>query len=111
MCGIEDAEYKDSKINWWDNVYGFDMSCIKKIAMQEPLVDIVDGGCVITDSYPVLVRFACLVSRPRPTLSMVKSSATLRQAQQTSGLLPLASLHDATTNWITTRHTSLHGAC
>ena len=62
MCGIEDAEYKDSKINWWDNVYGFDMSCIKKIAMQEPLVDIVDGGCVITDSYPVLVRFACLSS-------------------------------------------------
>ncbi|ELR21103.1 arginine nmethyltransferase, putative [Acanthamoeba castellanii str. Neff] len=54
LCGIEDAEYKESKINWWDNVYGFDMSCIKKIAMQEPLVDIVDGGCVITDSYPVL---------------------------------------------------------
>jgi protein arginine N-methyltransferase 1 len=56
LCGIEDAEYKESKINWWDNVYGFDMSCIKKIAMQEPLVDIVDGGCVITDSYPVLVH-------------------------------------------------------
>ena len=25
----------------WDDVYGFDMSCIKKLAMLEPLVDVV----------------------------------------------------------------------
>ncbi len=56
LCGIEDAEYKESKINWWNNVYGFDMSCISKIAMQEPLVDVVDGQSIVTDSYPILVR-------------------------------------------------------
>ena len=28
MCGIEDAQYKEEKIHYWDNVYGFDMrSC------------------------------------------------------------------------------------
>ena len=35
-------QYKDDKINWWDDVYGFDMSCIREVALQEPLVDVVD---------------------------------------------------------------------
>ncbi|KUF95291.1 hypothetical protein AM588_10005594 [Phytophthora nicotianae] len=29
---IEDGEYKAEKLDFWDNVYGFDMSCIKEIA-------------------------------------------------------------------------------
>lgn len=36
---IEDRKYKDSKIEWWSNVYGFDMSCMKSVAVKEPLVD------------------------------------------------------------------------
>jgi len=48
FTAIEDAEYKEDKINFWDNVYGFNMSCIKKTAIQEPLVDIVDTNQVIT---------------------------------------------------------------
>jgi len=55
ITGIEDADYKEEKINWWQNVYGFDMSCIKEIAMQEPLVDYVEGHAVVTSSYPILV--------------------------------------------------------
>merc|ERR1712228_641439 len=50
VCAIEDRQYKDDKINWWDDVYGFDMSCIKKVAMQEPLVDTVDRNQVISNS-------------------------------------------------------------
>jgi hypothetical protein len=42
LVGIEDGEYKKDKIEFWENVYGFNMSCIKQMAMQEPLVDIVD---------------------------------------------------------------------
>lgn len=42
VCGIEDRQYKDEKINWWDDVYGFDMSSIRKVAISEPLVDVVD---------------------------------------------------------------------
>lgn len=34
----------------WDNVYGFDMSCIKRRAITEPLVDTVDGNQIVTDS-------------------------------------------------------------
>lgn len=33
----------------WNNVYGFDMSCIKKQAMLEPLVDTVDQNQIVTN--------------------------------------------------------------
>eukprot|EP01080_Neovahlkampfia_damariscottae_P007766 gene7766-12236_t len=48
--GIEDGDYKEEKIHFWDNVYGFDFRCMKSIAMKEPLVDIVDSKQVITKS-------------------------------------------------------------
>ena len=35
IAAIEDAEYMDEKINFWDNVYGFDMTCIKKMALLD----------------------------------------------------------------------------
>ncbi|KAG2450091.1 hypothetical protein HYH02_000195 [Chlamydomonas schloesseri] len=42
LCAIEDGEYKHDKIEFWDSVYGFNMSCIKQLAIAEPLVDIVE---------------------------------------------------------------------
>merc|ERR1711885_125896 len=41
---------KLDKIHWWDEVYGFDMSCIRKVALTEPLVDTVDCNQVVTIS-------------------------------------------------------------
>lgn len=67
LAAIEDQDYKEEKINckyvsyvWysrihcrfatvWDNVYGFDYSCIKDIALREPLVDTVDLKAVVTN--------------------------------------------------------------
>jgi len=49
ITAIEDRQYKDDKINWWDEVYGFNMSCIKDIAIKEPLVDVVDPKQVVTN--------------------------------------------------------------
>ncbi|KAF8467949.1 protein arginine N-methyltransferase [Russula ochroleuca] len=49
IAAIEDQEYKEEKINFWDNVYGFDYSCIKDIALREPLVDTVEMKAVATD--------------------------------------------------------------
>jgi hypothetical protein len=34
----------------WNQVYGFDMSCIRKQAMLEPLVDTVDANQIVTHS-------------------------------------------------------------
>ena len=40
----------------WDNVYGFDYSCIKDIALREPLVDTVELKAVVTDPCLIKVR-------------------------------------------------------
>lgn len=40
----------------WENVYGFDFSCIRDIALREPLVDVVDLKAVVTDPFQIKVR-------------------------------------------------------
>jgi type I protein arginine methyltransferase len=40
----------------WDNVYGFDFSPIKEVALREPLVDTVDFKAVVTDPFLLKVR-------------------------------------------------------
>ncbi len=42
------------KIDFWDNVYGFNMSVIKEIALTEPLVDVVEPREVISTSTSIL---------------------------------------------------------
>ncbi|KAK7746192.1 Nuclear SAM-dependent mono-and asymmetric methyltransferase [Diatrype stigma] len=54
MCGIEDGEYKDEKIGFWDNVYGFNYSPLKETALAEPLVDTVEVKAAVTDPTAVL---------------------------------------------------------
>ncbi|CAA2960036.1 probable arginine N-methyltransferase [Olea europaea subsp. europaea] len=49
LTAIEDADYKEDKIEFWNNVYGFDMSCIRKQALSEPLVDIVEQKQIVTN--------------------------------------------------------------
>ncbi|KAG8956205.1 type I protein arginine N-methyltransferase Rmt1 [Tulasnella sp. 424] len=51
MAAIEDGDYKEEKIGYWDNVYGFDYSCIKEVALREPLVDTVDLKAVVTHPF------------------------------------------------------------
>lgn len=54
VAGIEDGEYKEEKIGFWDNVYGFDYTPLKETALGEPLVDNVDMKAVVTDPAKVL---------------------------------------------------------
>ncbi|KAH7715069.1 CRE-PRMT-1 protein [Aphelenchoides avenae] len=51
VCAIEDRQYKHDKIEWWDNVYGFNMSSIRQMAITEPLVDVVENAQVVTNNY------------------------------------------------------------
>lgn len=48
VAGLEDAQYKDEKINYWQDVYGFDYSAFIPLVKREPLVDTVDNACVNT---------------------------------------------------------------
>ncbi|XP_057811054.1 probable protein arginine N-methyltransferase 1 isoform X1 [Salvia miltiorrhiza] len=49
LTAIEDADYKEDKIEFWNNVYGFNMSCIRKQAIAEPLVDTVEQNQIVTN--------------------------------------------------------------
>ncbi|KAH9604916.1 hypothetical protein KSS87_018641 [Heliosperma pusillum] len=66
LTAIEDADYKEDKIECelllrsalcvygildWNNVYGFNMSCIRKQAILEPLVDTVDQNQIVTNCH------------------------------------------------------------
>ena len=48
IAGIEDGQYKEEKIHYWEDVYGFDYSPFIKTAMEEPLVDTVNNQSLIT---------------------------------------------------------------
>jgi len=54
VVAIEDAQYRRDKIDFWDDVYGFDMSCIKELAILEPLVDVCNPEQVISTSAKIL---------------------------------------------------------
>jgi len=54
LACIEDADYKAEKIDFWNNVYGFDFSCIKEMAYREPLVDVVDAQAINTSPCEIL---------------------------------------------------------
>ena len=38
MVAFEDAIVKNKNIEWWRRVYGFDMSCIRDVALKEPRI-------------------------------------------------------------------------
>ncbi|CEP60041.1 protein-arginine omega-N methyltransferase HMT1 LALA0_S01e01662g [Lachancea lanzarotensis] len=48
IAGIEDAQYKDEKLNYWQDVYGFDYSPFIPLVKREPLVDTVNHSAVNT---------------------------------------------------------------
>ncbi|QLG71856.1 hypothetical protein HG535_0C02050 [Zygotorulaspora mrakii] len=48
IAGLEDAQYKDDKINYWYDVYGFDYSPFVPLVMKEPIVDTVESHVVNT---------------------------------------------------------------
>ena len=46
LAAIEDIDYKESKVGFWEDVYGINMSCIKQNVFQEPIVDICEKKAV-----------------------------------------------------------------
>lgn len=55
IAGIEDGEYRGEKIDFWENVYGFDYTPFTDIVMAEPLVDTVDNKAVATTAGTVKI--------------------------------------------------------
>ena len=53
LAGIEDTDYKKSKVNFWENVYGVDMSCFKNAVIGEPLVDVCPKKLINSSSFRI----------------------------------------------------------
>ncbi|KAF2262595.1 S-adenosyl-L-methionine-dependent methyltransferase [Lojkania enalia] len=70
LAGIEDGEYKEEKIGFWDNVWGFDYTPLKATAMTEPLVDTVDIKAVVTDPCSVITLDLYTVATKDLTFSL-----------------------------------------
>ena len=49
LCGLEDKNYKFSKIDSWDNIFDFDFSFLKGTAISEPLIDVCNKNNVISN--------------------------------------------------------------
>ena len=54
LTAIEDGNVRRERFDFWHDVYGFDMTPIKNIALKEPVVDVVDARALVTDSVPIL---------------------------------------------------------
>lgn len=48
MAAIEDAKFKKKKYEFWSDVYGVNMNCIRNIALSEPLVDYVEKPLIMS---------------------------------------------------------------
>jgi protein arginine N-methyltransferase 1 len=54
IAAVEDASVKRERIDFWENVYGFDMSNIRDIAIREPVVDVIEAKNIVSNTIPIL---------------------------------------------------------
>lgn len=54
VAGIEDADYREEKIGFWDHVYGYDFTPVHEIVLQEPISDFVEATSIATTPCCVL---------------------------------------------------------
>ena len=78
---IEDAEYRYEKIDFWSDVYGFSMNCMRDWAISEPLVDIVDGKSVAAK--PMLIKDINIMTVKKEELSFTSPFKLVASRQDT----------------------------
>ncbi len=51
IAAIEDRDYKKEKMTFWNDVYGFDMSCLTPAVKVEPLVDTINPRVIVSNAH------------------------------------------------------------
>ena len=54
VAAIEDSQYRSSKVNFWKNVYGVDMSIMSEGLFKDPMVDTVPANNLMSDACCIL---------------------------------------------------------
>ena len=80
---------RHDKIDFWDNVYGFNFRAIRTVAMAEPLVDYMEPEQV-SSPFSAVRRFKDQGLEPRIRLCMLDCDACwLIEQQQLAMMLPM----------------------
>ena len=53
LAGIEDAKFKDEKFEFWNDVYGIDMSILRGKSLQEAHIEEITSDAILSTSFPV----------------------------------------------------------
>jgi type I protein arginine methyltransferase len=53
ISAIEDGKFKNSKIDYWNDVYGISMKPMRSCVLIEPIVDIIESANIISSMAPV----------------------------------------------------------
>lgn len=61
LVGLDDEETYKKRFAFWNDVYGFKMSCMRNAVLAEADVSLVDGDKIITDSFALKVRCNSLI--------------------------------------------------
>lgn len=86
IAGLEDSQYKEGKLNFWQNVYGFDYTPFMPLVMREPLVDSVDKSAVNTTKFK-LVEFDLNTVTVEELAFSGKFSVTAKRIDSINGLV------------------------
>jgi len=55
VAGLSDMEMHQQRCAFWDDVYGFRMSCMKSAVISEAEIAVVDSAKVVTEPYLIKV--------------------------------------------------------
>lgn len=55
LLAVSDVNKHADRIAFWDDVYGFNMSCMKKAVIPEAVVEVLDPKTLISDSCSIKV--------------------------------------------------------
>lgn len=50
VAALDDEAYYTKKLNYWNNVYGVSMKCMKKWVLSEPIVDPIDHQDILSNT-------------------------------------------------------------
>ncbi|KAL9895133.1 protein arginine N-methyltransferase 1-like [Glossina fuscipes fuscipes] len=53
VAALEDEKHKNENIEWWNNVYGFNMNCLREVAIKEPRYHSVKIQQVLSKQFPL----------------------------------------------------------
>lgn len=54
VAALEDGDYKGQKRDFWNDVYGVNMSCLAPTVLREPLVDVVPHEAIMSNSCRIM---------------------------------------------------------